>query len=237
MSDRSRGSSYQGGSGQDDVTKPIKHMLAFIEQEANEKVEEIDSKAEEEFNMEKGRLVQQQRIMIMDFYAKKEKQVERMRKIQSSHVKNLARLRILNAMNDHVDKVLSEAKGNLGIITGQEKRYRPFLERLILQGLYSVLEKDVIVTCRRKDTQIVQAALDVASKVYRKKTNLNGSIVLDKDNFLPDECFGGIELTAMKGRMKVCNTLDNRLSLISQKIMPQIRSDLFGPNPNRKHFD
>ena len=43
-----------------DVQKQIKHMMAFIEQEANEKAEEIDAKAEEEFNIEKGRLVQQQ---------------------------------------------------------------------------------------------------------------------------------------------------------------------------------
>jgi len=49
-----------------DVQKQIKHMMAFIEQEANEKAEEIDAKAEEEFNIEKGRLVQQQRLKIME---------------------------------------------------------------------------------------------------------------------------------------------------------------------------
>ena len=35
-------------------SKQIKHMVAFIEQEASEKAEEIDAKAEEEFNIEKG---------------------------------------------------------------------------------------------------------------------------------------------------------------------------------------
>lgn len=35
-------------------------------QEANEKAEEIDAKAEEEFNIEKGRLVQQQRFQILN---------------------------------------------------------------------------------------------------------------------------------------------------------------------------
>ena len=35
-------------------------------QEANEKAEEIDAKAEEEFNIEKGRLVQQQRFKIVN---------------------------------------------------------------------------------------------------------------------------------------------------------------------------
>jgi len=56
-------------------------MMAFIEQEANEKAEEIDAKAEEEFNIEKGRLVQEQRLKIMDFYEKKEKQVELQRRM------------------------------------------------------------------------------------------------------------------------------------------------------------
>lgn len=59
----------------------IKHMMAFIEQEANEKAEEIDAKAEEEFNIEKGRLVQQQRLKIMEYYEKREKQVELQKKM------------------------------------------------------------------------------------------------------------------------------------------------------------
>ena len=41
-------------------------MMAFIEQEANEKAEEIDQKEEEEFNIEKGRLVQNPRLKIME---------------------------------------------------------------------------------------------------------------------------------------------------------------------------
>lgn len=56
-------------------------MVAFIEQEANEKAEEIEAKAEEEFNIEKGRLVQEQRHKIMEFYQKKEKQVELKRRM------------------------------------------------------------------------------------------------------------------------------------------------------------
>lgn len=56
-------------------------MVAFIEQEANEKAEEIEAKAEEEFNIEKGRLVQEQRLKIMEFFEKKEKQVELKRRM------------------------------------------------------------------------------------------------------------------------------------------------------------
>lgn len=77
----------------------IKHMMAFIEQEANEKAEEIDAKAEEEFNIEKGRLVQQQRLKIMEYYEKKEKQVELQKKIQSSNMLNQARLKVKSLLS------------------------------------------------------------------------------------------------------------------------------------------
>ncbi|CAN7994267.1 unnamed protein product [Ixodes pacificus] len=64
-----------------DVQKQIKHMMAFIDQEANEKAEEVDAKAEEEFNIEKGRLVTEQRLKIIDYYTRREKQVELQRKM------------------------------------------------------------------------------------------------------------------------------------------------------------
>lgn len=61
-------------------------MMAFIEQEANEKAEEIDAKAEEEFNIEKGRLVQHQRLKIMEYFERKEKQVELQKKMYDTTV-------------------------------------------------------------------------------------------------------------------------------------------------------
>ena len=39
------------------------------------------SQAEEEFNIEKGRLVQQQRVKILEYYERKEKQVELQKKM------------------------------------------------------------------------------------------------------------------------------------------------------------
>lgn len=62
-------------------TFQIDHMIAFIVQEAEEKAEEIDAKAEEEFQIEKGRLVQQQRLKIIEYYSKKEKQLEQQRRM------------------------------------------------------------------------------------------------------------------------------------------------------------
>ncbi|XP_077514358.1 V-type proton ATPase subunit E-like [Amblyomma americanum] len=220
-----------------DVSKPIKHMLAFIEQEANEKVQEIDAKAEEEFNTEKGRLVQEQRILIMDSYDKREKQVERQRKIQSSHVKNAARLRLLSAMNEHVVAVLREARAGLEHLAASEKRYKPLLENLVLEGLLIALEKEVMVICRKKDVGLVKSVLDGAAKQFKQRTKLEVAMSVETKNFLPENSYGGVVLATNKGRILVSNTLESRLELISQRMQPQIRTGLFGKNPRRKFFD
>lgn len=75
-------------------------MMAFIEQEANEKAEEIDAKAEEEFNIEKGRLVQQQRLKIMEYFEKKEKQVELQKKMYVNDFKKLLTMSLCHVLNN-----------------------------------------------------------------------------------------------------------------------------------------
>lgn len=220
-----------------DVQKQIKHMMAFIEQEANEKAEEIDAKAEEEFNIEKGRLVQQQRLKIMEYYEKKEKQVELQKKIQSSNMLNQARLKVLKVREDHVRNVLEEARRRLGEITKNPAQYKVILQKLIVQALYQTMESSVILRCRQADVGLVNEVLPEAVEQYKSNIGQNVVVSVDTGNFLaPDSC-GGIEIIALNGRIKVPNTLESRLELISQQLVPEIRNALFGRNVNRKFTD
>lgn len=57
------------------VQKQITNMISFIEKEAQEKASEIRVKAEEEFTIEKARVVQSQKQKINSEFEKKEKQV------------------------------------------------------------------------------------------------------------------------------------------------------------------
>jgi len=220
-----------------DVQKQIKHMMAFIEQEANEKAEEIDAKAEEEFNIEKGRLVQQQRLKIMEYYEKKEKQVELQKKIQSSNMLNQARLKVLKVREDHVRSVLDEARRRLGEVTKDPAKYNEILFTLIVQGLYQIMEPKATIKCRQVDQSLVQNILPKAVEEYKSKTGKDCVIKLDTENFLPADNCGGVELFALNGRIRVPNTLESRLELISQQLVPEIRTALFGRNPNRKFTD
>ncbi|KAF3705197.1 V-type proton ATPase subunit E 1 [Channa argus] len=220
-----------------DVQKQIKHMMAFIEQEANEKAEEIDAKAEEEFNIEKGRLVQTQRLKIMEYYEKKEKQIEQQKKIQMSNLLNQARLKVLKARDDMISEMLNEARQRLANIAKDPSKYAALMDGLVLQGFYQLLESKVTVRCRKQDVQMVQASIQRSIPIYKAAVKDKLEVRIDQDNFLPSDISGGIEIYNGTGKIKVSNTLESRLDLMAQQMMPGIRVSLFGANPNRKFMD
>ena len=68
---------------------------------------------------------------------------------------------------------------------------------------------------------------------YKAKVNKDCQVKLDTENWIPADRTGGLEILAQKGKIKVDNTLEARLEMISQQILPSIREKLFGSNPNR----
>lgn len=58
------------------VVKQLNNMVSFIRKEAEEKAAEIIVLAEEEFTIEKAKLVQTQKLKLMKEYERKEKQVD-----------------------------------------------------------------------------------------------------------------------------------------------------------------
>lgn len=165
-------------------------MIAFIQQEAAEKVEEIDAKAEEEFNIEKSRLITQQRVKINEFYDKKEKQIELQRKIQHSNLANQSRLSILKARDDYVQTLKEDAKKQLGNLPEDQGKYRTILSNLIAQGLFLLMEKDVTIRCRKKDSDLVRQLIPEAADRYKQDLKQKDiKVNLDDKNFLPEDSF------------------------------------------------
>lgn len=219
-----------------DVEKQIRHMMAFIEQEAKEKAEEIDAKAEEEFNIEKGRLVQNEKLKVMGFYEKKEKALELQKKIQRSNLLNQSRLRVLKSRDDHVKNLLEETRRRLADITSSS-RYDKFLEDCITQGLCQLLEPAVIVRCRREDADRVKKVVVKSQAAYTRITKGKTCTVHVDTAHLAADVSGGVELYSKDGKIKVANTLDSRLEMVSSQMLPQVRTALFGRNPNRRFDD
>lgn len=219
-----------------DVQKQITHMMAFIEQEANEKAEEIEARAEEEFTIEKGRLVQQNRLKINEFYDRKEKNVEMQRKIGASNLLNKSRVEVLQAQEAHVKGVLEDAQKQLGVITRDSARYSLLLQNLLTQGLCQMMEPTVTVKCRQVDHSLVEAAVPRSIEDYTRMSKLPCNVIIDTNNWLPAYVCGGIELAVRNNRIKISNTLEARMDMLSQQMLPEVRAMLFGKNENRK-FD
>lgn len=65
----------------EEASKEMKKMLTFIMQEATEKAKEIKIKADEEFNIEKAKLVRQETTSIETNFSKRLGQAEVKRKM------------------------------------------------------------------------------------------------------------------------------------------------------------
>lgn len=217
-----------------DVQKQIRQMVAFIDQEANEKAAEIDAKAQEEFAIEKDNLVNQQKQKIQQFYLKKEKQVELQRKIQHSNLQNQSRISILKAREDLIQKLKESANNQLAELANNPDSYYKLLTNLIAQAFYSLIEKDVLIKCREKDVDIVTRAMEDAKTLYKNNLKREVNCAVMKTYLHPD-ISGGIEAFTTDGKIRVVNTLEARLNMLFQQMIPEIRVKLFGKNANRKH--
>lgn len=162
-------------------------MTAFIKQEALEKAREIEIKANEEFSIEKSKLVRQETDALDASYAKKFKQASMTQQITRSTVANKTRLKVLGARQELLDEIFEAASKKLVDGSKDEKKYREILKNLLLEGLYALSEKDVAARARPKDKKVLQGAIEDAQKEYKEKTGKDTKVTIDEENSLPEE--------------------------------------------------
>ncbi|KAK3330995.1 vacuolar ATP synthase subunit E-like protein [Apodospora peruviana] len=221
----------------DQVGQELRKMTAFIKQEATEKAREIEIKANEEFNIEKGKLVQQEKDAIDNNYAKKFKQATMSQQITRSKVANQIRLKVLGARQELLDDIFEAAEQKLGSVAKDRKRYEGVLKGLILEGFYIMNEPDLQIRARKADYDLVKKAIESASKEYKEAVGKNTVAEIDEENPLPEGSAGGVSIVGGDGKIDINNTLEERLNLLRESALPAMRDALFGQNPNRKFFD
>jgi len=217
------------------VKNQLNNMEAFILKEAREKVNEINDRAEEEFTIEKARLVQAEKQKIKKEYERKKKQVEVKNKITFSNKLNQARLRKLKAREDIVYALKDDSKERLTQISRPGPEYQALLRNLIVQGLLKMNEPKINVRVREEDRADVQAVLRSAAEEYKKRTSKTIELAID-GTYLPPgpskggfglTCAGGVLLTAQEDKIVCDNTLDQRLGLAFDSLLPEIRRTIF----------
>ncbi|TRX98400.1 hypothetical protein FHL15_000474 [Xylaria flabelliformis] len=221
----------------DQVGQELRKMTAFIKQEAIEKAREIEIKANEEFSIEKSKLVREETDAIDATYAKKFKQASMTQQITRSTVANKTRLRVLGARQELLDDIFEQAAQKLASAAKDEAKYKTVLKGLLLEGMYALSEDEVAVRARKADADLVKKVAKEAEEEYKKETGKSSKVKLDEENPVPEETSGGIFIVGGNGKIEINNTFDERLRLLQSSALPAVRKALFGANPNRKFFD
>ncbi|KAI1434798.1 ATPase, V1/A1 complex, subunit E [Xylaria sp. CBS 124048] len=221
----------------DQVGQELRKMTAFIKQEANEKAYEIEVKANEEFSIEKSKLVREDTDAIDAMYAKKSKQAAMTQQITRSTVANKTRLRVLAARQELLDDIFEQTTKELANVSQDKDKYKTVLKGLLLEGMYALCEDDVAVRARKADKDLVLAVVKDAEEEYKNAMGKSSKVILDEENPLAEGSAGGISIVGGGGKIEINNTFEERLRLLQSSALPAVRKALFGPNPNRKFFD
>ncbi|KAG5990523.1 V-ATPase V1 sector subunit E [Claviceps spartinae] len=219
------------------VDNELRKMTAFIKQEAMEKAREIEIKANEEFEIEKSKLVRQETDAIDTQYDKKFKQATMSQQITRSTVANKTRLKVLGARQELLDSIFEDAQKKLADGAKDKAKYQKILKGLLLEGFYALNEPQMLVQARKKDSDVVNKAIEEAVKEYKKQVGSNVEAKIDETNPLPAGSAGGVVIVSGNGKIDINNTFETRLELLKDASAPAVREALFGKNPNRKFFD
>lgn len=157
-------------------------MTAFINQEAREKAREIEIKADEEFAIEKSKLVRQETDAIDAAYAKKFKQATMSQQITRSTVANKTRLKVLAARQELLDDIFETAESKLADAAQDKKKYGETLKNLILEGFYALDEPELVVRAREADYGLVRTAVEKAVAEFKDKLGHETSATIDEEN-------------------------------------------------------
>ena len=174
-------------------------------------------------------------------------------RIQRSANENAARIQKFKAVNSLIEKIYKEAQAKIVAVQARDQtQYREILRSLIVQGLIKLMEGEVFIRCRKSDLALVREVYQEAGEEYKKlmkrevkffkDRDVPLKLNLEADKHLPEysetegaaSCMGGIMLHAKKGRIVCSNTLDERLQLVYQEAIPDIRAKLFPCFENAK---
>jgi V-type H+-transporting ATPase subunit E len=226
----------------------LSSMVQFIRTHGNERVHTINKQASDEFTVQKEQYIAEEKERITSEIRERLRKDEINLKIERSKQENVLRIEKMRTINELILKLFKDTRFRIFQLQKQEARmYADLIKNLIVQGLIKLMEPEVHIRCRRSDLKVVQGAIVSAIDEYQQLMkaevkSLRGktipiNIIVDEVKFLPefnersdnptDSCLGGIVMHARKGRIVCSNTLDERLTLIQQEAIPQIRNQLF----------
>jgi len=215
----------------------VSHMREFIMHEAREKAEEIGCKAEQDYTVEKQRLVEEEKLRIKKDFERRQSNVDLESKIANATETNKNKLLVLSAAAVEVEKTFIEAFERLKGISNDAGAYQTLLKALITEGVASLGLPEVLVRCRAQDVAAVQQAISAVSTGAKISLDQTAPITVDTSVVnIPKECIGGVVVTSADGKIKCFQTLNSRLQVAYDTALPCIKPVLFNQQGS-KHTD
>jgi len=218
------------------------HMAAYFRQEAKEKAEEIEQRTEAEFQAIFAERIKLASRVVHEEAERKKKEKVVLKRIERSRAHTETRVKRMEERNKIMKQVKTECLTELAHVSKNAK-YPQLCMYLIVQGLMTITETQVALQCREEDLKIVEAQIEPAMKLYQDfvfaQTGIRPKVQIEVNRsvFLPAapvkgemrlSCCGGVILSAREGKIVCRNTLDSRLDLCFESLVPQIRGLLFG---------
>jgi V-type H+-transporting ATPase subunit E len=145
-----------------------------------------------------------------------------------------------------MQEVVRDARARVRERVKDGPAYGRLLQALLVQALARLEEPEAgtaTVRCRASDADAVKAALEPARKAYAAHLGVGApQLTLDASHPLPPAaapgleddspegatCAGGVSVASTGGRVVCSNTLDARVRIAYEALLPAIRSALFG---------
>lgn len=145
------------------------------------------------------------------------------------------RLKVLAARDEAIQAMLSESRRSLTSISSSPQ-YKQLLVGLLVQGVQKLETKAAVVRCREMDVATVKIAMaEAEGKVPGLKLTLDTHVSLPPPPESTKEgasCVGGVHVISSDGKIICNNSLDDRLNVAFERNQPEIRTAIFGANPN-----
>jgi len=227
----------------DTARERIQKMKDIIYEEAQDRAKKLREQGAQQYNIEKNKELNQGKDKAIQEFKIKLEQHSVQKRIERSARVGASRLKKMQAKQEAIEKVKDEARRVLEKKLQDQNTYKDFLKKMIMQGLISLMEKEVNVRCRPQDTTLVESILDDAGREFtehlKSETGFEFQVKVKLDTHTQlketQSKLGGVVLTAQYGTILCHNTIDARLDLAFQDSLPDLRRILFPEAEQTQH--
>ncbi|OHS95747.1 hypothetical protein TRFO_38135 [Tritrichomonas foetus] len=190
----------------------------FALYQARLRAEEIDFEAREQYNHDFNNLINASYAKLNNDYELQKNEIDRQAKIQYSVTKNEQRILVLQSQQKIIEKAQNGTRSKLQKLHDSSD-YEATLQKLILQGVKTLSEKEVRIHVIQKDVSVAKKCIQNLNGEF---SQLGYSVQLDESEFLPDSSIGGCIVVNEKQTIRVDNSFEGRLQLATEGSLPKI---------------